>query len=272
MIERRLILLTGHGPEHRYVANRLCLAAPIAAVVVDGRDRSPSLRRAFRGGVRPGVARLALFAFRKAVRDAEARDRALQTVLGPELTRRFVAQERVVRVDGVNSGKTVAAVAALEPDAILVFGTSIVGAEVLALARDLALNVHTGISPRYRGTDCAFWPVVNREPAWLGATVHECTAEVDGGQIYRVACAEWQPDDGIHELFARAIVAAADLYVETVLRYLADGELAGARQDLSTGREYRGYMRTLGPELSARWALRRGLLRSPLAVVERATA
>ena len=34
----------------------------------------------------------------------------------------------------------------------------------------------------------------------------------------------------------------------------------GAPQDLGTGKEYRGYMRTLVPELRARWALRRGLL------------
>jgi folate-dependent phosphoribosylglycinamide formyltransferase PurN len=257
---RRLVVLTGDGPEHRYVANRLCLAAPVEAVVVDGRTRNPSLRRAFRGGVRPGVARVALFAYRKAVRDREARDRALRNVLGAELTERFAAGDRVVHVEGVNSAEAVAAVAAATPDVLLVFGTSIVGAEMLELARELALNVHTGVSPRYRGTDCAFWPVVNREPGWLGATVHECTAEVDGGQIYGTGRAEWQPGDGLHELFARSIVAAADLYVDTVLRYLADGAIDGERQNLADGREYRGYMRTLGPELRARWALRRGLL------------
>jgi methionyl-tRNA formyltransferase len=131
---------------------------------------------------------------------------------------------------------------------------------VLGLARERAFNLHTGVSPRYRGTDCAFWPVVNREPEWLGATVHECTAAVDGGQIYGLARAEWEPGDGIHELFARAVAAGADLYVEAVRRYLDEGGITGELQDLSTGREYRGYMRTLGPELRARWALRRGLL------------
>ena len=261
--DTRLVLLTGDGPEHRYVANRLSHALPVQAVVVDQRVRQPSLRRAFRGGIWPGVARLALFAYRKAARDARARELGLRNVLGEELTGKLVASDRVIRVDGINSSGAVAAVAALQPDAILVFGTSIVGAEMLGLARDLAFNLHTGISPRYRGTDCAFWPVVNREPEWLGATVHRCTADVDGGQTYGLVRADWEPDDGIHELFARSVAAGADLYVEAVRRYLADGEIAGRPQDLSTGREYRGYMRTLGPELRARWALRRGLLRRP---------
>jgi hypothetical protein len=64
----------------------------------------------------------------------------------------------------------------------------------------------------------------------------------------------------LHQLFARALIRGADLYVEVVQRYLHDGAIEGHLQDLSSGTEYRGYMRTLGPELRARWALRRGLL------------
>jgi methionyl-tRNA formyltransferase len=124
------------------------------------------------------------------------------------------------------------------------------------------VNLHTGVSPRYRGTDCAFWPVANREPEWIGATVHECTAAIDGGQIFGVAPAGWRPDDRLHELFARAVECGAGLYVDVMRRYLRHGALKGERQDLTEGAEYRGYMRTLGPELRARVALRRGLLKT----------
>jgi folate-dependent phosphoribosylglycinamide formyltransferase PurN len=258
--ERRLVVLTGSAPEHRYVANRLCLTVPVEGVVVDVAVRRRSLRRAFRGGIRPGVSRVLLELFRRAVDDRKARDAALRKVLGHDLTSRFVAEDRLVHVDGVNSAEALAAVTRLQPDLILVYGTSIVGDEVLGRARRLALNMHTGLSPRYRGTDCAFWPLVNREPEQIGATVHECTPAVDGGAIFAVATADCAPDDGLHDVFARAVAKGADLYVETVERYLA-GDLAGDPQDLSSGFEYRGYMRTLLPELRARWALRRGLLR-----------
>jgi methionyl-tRNA formyltransferase len=132
---------------------------------------------------------------------------------------------------------------------------------MLALPGGPSLNLHTGISPRYRGTDCAFWPVANREPQWLGATVHECTSAVDGGQIYGVVAAHWELGDGLHELFARAVAAGAELYADIVTSYVRGESPAGEAQDLESGREYRGYMRTLRPELRARWALRRGLLR-----------
>jgi methionyl-tRNA formyltransferase len=258
--QRRLVVLTGNGPEHRYVANRLCDAVPVEAVVVDVSERARSLRRAFRGGFRRGVSRVLLELFQRAVGDRAAHDAALRKVLDRELTSRFLAEDRIVEVRGVNSPEALAAVARFRPDALLVYGTSIVHDEMLGQARDVAFNMHTGISPHYRGTHCAFWPVVNREPERIGATVHECTAEVDGGRIFAAEAAECEPRDGLHEVFARAVAKGTDLYVETVRRYLA-GDLRGEQQDLSLGREYRGYMRTLVPELRARWALRRGLLR-----------
>lgn len=252
----RLVILTGNGPEHRYVANRLCGSLPIEAVIVDVSARAPSIRRAFRGGMHRGVARLALFAFRKAVRDTRARDRALRDVLGRDATARFLAEDRVTRVEGINSADARRAVTATRPDVLLVFGTAIVRDEVLALARRAAFNMHTGLSPRYRGTDCAFWPVVNGELDCIGATVHECTSAVDGGQMFARGRARCEPGDGVHEVFAHAVSRGADLYVDTVRRHVA-GDLTGEPQDLSTGVEYRGYMRTLRPELRARWALMR---------------
>jgi methionyl-tRNA formyltransferase len=245
------------------VANRLCGELPVEAVVVDERVRRPTIRRAFRGGIRRGIGRVAHHAYLRVVNDARAREAALRHVLGTDTTAGFQHRDGVIRVDGINSREAFETIGRLEPDALLIYGTVIVNDRILGLANDLAFNMHTGISPRYRGTDCAFWPIVNAEPEWIGATVHECTSDVDGGQIFGVTRVEWSADDGIHELFARAVAAGAELYVDAVRRYLEDGGLAGERQDLADGREYRGYMRTLGPELRARWRLRRGMLRQP---------
>jgi folate-dependent phosphoribosylglycinamide formyltransferase PurN len=268
--DKGLVLLTGSGQEHRYVANRLCRCVPLVGIVSDQAVHRASLRRAFRGGLATGVSRIGHHALRRAIHDESSFQRVLPRVLGQDLCDRFERPDLVTSVTGINSQEAHDSIAALEPDALAVFGTTIVGPETLGLAKELAFNLHTGISPRYRGTDCAFWPVVNGEPEWLGATVHECTAEVDGGQIFAVTKAAWEPEDGVHELFARAVLAGADLYVDVLSRYVQGGAVVGTGQDLSTGREYRGYMRTLGPELKARWALRRGLLRSPVSATAEA--
>lgn len=252
----RLVILTADGLEHRHVANRLCAELPVEAVVVDTTHRPPRLRRAFRGGVVRGFGRIALFAFRKAVADHKARDRALTDVLGAEAVAGFAAHDRVVRVGGINSPEAHAAVSALRPSALLVYGTVIVRDEMLERAQDRSFNLHTGMSPRYRGTECTSWPLVNGEPEWIGVTVHECKAAVDGGPIFDCARSPVEPGDGVHEVFARAVAEGAERYVEVVRRYMR-GELHGQPQDLSGGTEYRGYQWTLLSELRARQALAR---------------
>lgn len=254
---KRLVALTRDGPEHRYVINRLCERFDIAAVIVDRRELRGGLRRGLNHGLRSFLSRAALKLYLKAIRDRAARERALQRILGSDMTSGWVAaHQRIVSVDGANSPESLEAARALEPDAILIYGTSIIRAPMLALARDMAFNMHTGLSPHYRGTHCAFWPIVNGEPHMLGATVHECTADIDGGQIFETANACPQPGDGLHECFARAVIAGTDAYIRVIDRYLA-GTLKGEMQDLAIGREYRGHMRTLGAELHARRALRK---------------
>jgi len=254
--DARLVILTGDGLEHRYVVNRLCAELPIAAVVVDGIHRPPRMGRAFRGGVVPGVGRMALFAFRKVVRDGEARDRALRKILGADAVASFAAEDRVIRVAGINSPEAHDAVAAINPTALLVYGTVIVRDEMLERATDIAFNLHTGMSPRYRGTECTSWPLVNGEPEYIGVTVHECKAAVDGGPIFSCTRSPLEPGDGVHEVFARAVAEGAERYVEVVRRYM-HGELNGRPQNLEDGTEYRGYHWTLLHELRARRALAR---------------
>ncbi len=254
-----LVALTRDGLEHKYVMNRLCERFDIAAILVDTREYKTTLRGALRPGVRSLLSRAALKVYWRAIGDRQSRVRSLKHMLGTRRTTEWIAQsQRIITIDGINSDRAIETVRGLTPDALLIYGTSIVKAPMLALARNLALNMHTGLSPHYRGTHCAFWPIVNGEPHMLGATVHECTADVDGGQIFETATACPQPGDGIHECFARAVVAGADAYVRVIERYLA-GTLTGSKQDLSIGREYRGHMRTLGAELRARRALRKGL-------------
>lgn len=45
------------------------------------------------------------------------------------------------------------------------------------------LNAHFGMAPRYRGRFCWFWPVVEAEHDWIGATIHHVARRVDAGAI-----------------------------------------------------------------------------------------
>lgn len=250
---KRLVLLTRDDFAHRYVANILCAALDIESIIVDQRSFKGNVRRAARQGPGHFIKKAARAAFLKVVRDDRARKKAFKNILG-ETCQAFSKPNCVSLVDGINSPRSFSMVRDIDPSAILVFGTSLVRGNLLGLARDVCFNMHTGISPYYRGTACSFWPVVNGDLHMLGATIHECTDVIDGGVIYEIVRATYRPGDDLHTLFARSLVAGAEAYGRVVRRYL-DGGLTGMPQDLSIGREYRGAELTLGPELKARFQL-----------------
>lgn len=249
-----IVLITGEDLEHRYVANRLDAEVGLRAVIVDHRrpvTRSERARQLWNRYTVGQLASRALLATSSAVfRDDERRHREVEGVLGPS-SRAFERSDAVTEVFGINTDEGRAAVRDADPDILAVYGTGIVGRRVLSMAATRALNLHTGMSPEYRGADCVFWPLHDRRLDLVGATVHECTADVDGGEIYARSRADLEPGDGPFGVFARCVEVGTDLYVDVIRKLLA-GELTGTPQDLSIGREFRAADKRLRDDLSVR--------------------
>lgn len=264
MESARIIVITGDGLEHHYVTNKLAAKIPLAGIIVDhGKPvgRIEKVQKYFRRyTVSQLLSRVHLAFLRKIWHEREQHQQALVSVFGRENCEAFQRPELLHHVHGINTPEGIRTVASFQPDVILVYGTGIVGGKVLSQARMLALNMHTGISPNYRGCDCAFWPLYNEEPGMVGATVHECVKEVDGGRIFGIARAELQADDNLFAVFGRAVAAGADLYVRKVEELLQHG-LQGAPQDFSIGMEYKAIMRDARAEKKVRNSIRAGMIR-----------
>jgi methionyl-tRNA formyltransferase len=130
----------------------------------------------------------------------------------------------------------------------------------MSRARRAVLNMHTGISPRYRGSDTIFWPLYNREPQWIGTTVHQLDAGIDSGPILATVRPTIEPTDDENSLFAKCVMVGADAYI-TVIAAVAAGTAQPLPQELSAGREYRFVDRTVAAERRVRRLLDQGLLR-----------
>lgn len=193
-------------------------------------------------------------------RDKSVGQKRIMEVFGRRNCSEFLRPELLHHVHGINTPEGIGTVKALQPDVLLVYGTGIVGQKVLSLGRRIALNMHTGISPYYRGCDCAFWPVHNEELHMLGATVHECTNKVDGGRIFGTAKASVQSEDCLFTIFARCVQVGSELYVRTVQEVIGS-DPAGIVQDLSVGREYKAFMRGVWAEWRTRRKIKAGLVR-----------
>lgn len=73
---------------------------------------------------------------------------------------------------------------ALRADLFVVFGASYIRGPLCdALVERVAVNIHMGVSPQYRGSSTNFWPLYDRRPEFVGATIHRLTSGLDSGPI-----------------------------------------------------------------------------------------
>lgn len=72
----------------------------------------------------------------------------------------------------------------LKSDIYIVFGSSFLKGKLIEfLIKHRALNIHMGISPYYRGTDCNFWALYDGNPHLVGATIHYISKGLDSGSV-----------------------------------------------------------------------------------------
>ena len=72
----------------------------------------------------------------------------------------------------------------LNSDLYIVFGSSYIkGKLVDFLVKHKAINIHIGVSPYYRGTDCNFWALYDDNPHLVGATIHMLSKGLDSGPM-----------------------------------------------------------------------------------------
>ena len=249
------MILCGRSPRHLYVANALCEAAEVLAIVQESGGEW-SARKVLRT-LRPDNL------FRKVWRWLRDRRR----YYGNPEARFFFATappglkhpELVREVLHINHPDVVRLADELKPDLIAVFGTSLIRGELLHKGRLGMVNLHGGLSPEYRGADCTFWALYNGEPEKIGCTLHYIDAGIDTGRLIAHVSPEVRPNDDELVLFWRSVKKSAQVYAELMQR-LAQGDSLGVVQH-GKGRLYQVKQRGLRHERQVALMLREGLLR-----------
>lgn len=252
----RVIILCGQSPRHLYVANRLCRAANVVAVVHEsGSERNV---RKLMQKLRPD--RL----WNKAWRWMRDRRRYVGGGEGRFFfgdAQPVLAQPGLARfVPHINHPDLLQLIDEVKPDLIAVFGTSLLRGEILNRGRLGIVNLHGGLSPEYRGADCTFWALYNGEPEKVGCTLHYIDAGIDTGKLIAHICPEIHGDEDELTLFWRAVCDSAEVYAEFIER-VGNGERLGGRPQASKGRLYQVKDRLLRHERALERKLRTGLLR-----------
>jgi hypothetical protein len=128
-----------------------------------------------------------------------------------------------VGVGGSNSPLVYTFLEAHDPDAVLLFGTSIIKPPILSRFEGRIINMHLGLSPYYRGAATNFWPLVDGEPECVGATIHHAISKVDAGAVLNQTRPQFVGTDHAHDIGCKAIIAG----VEGLLAVLRASEQRG---------------------------------------------
>ncbi len=255
MSQLSIVVLCGRSPRHLYFANRLCKAADVKAIVQE-QPHDWSTKKILDLLSHP--AKL----WRKAWRWLRDRkrytgDKEARFFFGdnaPELDR----EDLRVEVPHINHPRVLEIVEHHGPDLIAVFGTSLIKGELLEKGRLGIVNLHGGLSPEYRGADCTFWALYNKEPEKIGCTIHYINAGIDTGDLIAHVCPEVHEGDDELTLFWRAVKASTDTFSELLDR-LEHGEKFGQKQT-TKGHLYQVRDRQWKHEKALDRALRNGLL------------
>jgi folate-dependent phosphoribosylglycinamide formyltransferase PurN len=219
----RAIVLTSTMRRHQFVANTLASRLDVAGVWQEEKSFQP-LRYA------GGPDDEAVIERHFAARDASEQE----FFAGHD---RVQAPARHLPPGGCNDATEVEAMKAAAPDVVLVFGTSLLKAPIIDAFPGRIINIHLGLSPYYRGAGTNFWPLVNGEPEYCGATIHYLDGGVDSGPIIAHVRPALRPADGPHEIGNRTIVAAADAMADAAVAF-GRGAVRGVAQ-AGEGRVYR---------------------------------
>lgn len=89
----------------------------------------------------------------------------------------------VKSVQSVNDDQCLQLLKEIAPSLVIVNGTRIISRTILNAIPARFINIHAGITPRYRGVHGAYWALVNNDAAHCGVTVHQVDAGIDTGSI-----------------------------------------------------------------------------------------
>jgi methionyl-tRNA formyltransferase len=219
----RVVLITGDKRRHAYVARALAGTLELVGVVSERKfpvERTDDIEAA---------------ADRRVIDHHFAeRDEVEADLLGTD--RSFPGVPRLDLATGEsNALQTFEWVRARRPDAIVLYGSSIIKPPLLDAYEGRMINMHLGLSPYYRGSGTNFWPLVDGHPECVGVTIHLATSKVDAGGILAQVRPDATPGDGAHHFGTKTVRAAAEALPGIVRRYL-NGEMQPQGQDLSRGK------------------------------------
>lgn len=253
----KIVILTRKEPRHIYFANRIIKESGAVGVVIEDpsitisskiskgingnkKEDKASLKREIYMGNIIRYIRNKIILYRnkfESVRNQRTFNNKYFGRLWNTLLDQDKYRYKIYTCPSINDHLTIKYLKSLNPDLLVVLGTSLVRRKVLSIPKLGALNLHTGVSPYYRGVYCSEWAIYNNDLDNIGVTIHLIDLSIDSGNIVHIGRPILEVGDTRESIFAKLIVLGTDLMIKSIGEF-KEGNVNTYSQDKTLGKLY----------------------------------
>ena len=186
MSDFKVVILAGNGDSTAILFNDLKKSHQIEALIIEDSPSKSKLlkRRIKRLGLFKVLSQILFIFYSKFLRKLSKK--RIQEIIQSNSFNTSLAESNYKKVSSVNSDECITLLQEIGPSLIIVNGTRIISKKVLDHVNTPFINIHVGITPKYRGVHGAYWALVNNDEENCGITVHRIDEGIDtGGILYQ---------------------------------------------------------------------------------------
>lgn len=178
-------MLAGKGPSTNIVYNALISEFDIAAVILEEPISKAQFvkRRIKKLGLWKVLGQILFQLIAVKILDAGSVKRKKEILSNYKLDDSAIPKDKIIHVTSVNDKDCLDALQRLDPGLVIVNGTRIISRHILNSIPAKFINIHAGITPKYRGVHGGYWALVNNDKENCGVTIHFVDPGIDTGEI-----------------------------------------------------------------------------------------
>jgi folate-dependent phosphoribosylglycinamide formyltransferase PurN len=136
----------------------------------------------------------------------------------------YIPNEFIFSVNTVNNHEVINQIIKINPDLVIVSGTRIIKKNIInGIKLCPIVNIHSGITPEYRGVHGMYWALKNKQPLLAGCTLHHVDAGIDTGKIISQVNCTFTSEDSFVTYPLIQLNSSIDLLTEYIKSDFSNG-------------------------------------------------
>lgn len=184
-MEKKIIMLAGDWYYPKMVYDNLKRDFNIDHIIVDRGEGTAKLlkRRVKKLGLVTVIGQLLFRIFVVSFLNKRSKKRFQSILDSNDIKTSHFEPHKTTEIISINSESGRNLLVKLNPDIIIVVTTRILSKKTLASVNAPFINIHSGITPLYRGLHGAYWSLINKDEKNCGVTIHLVDEGIDTGHV-----------------------------------------------------------------------------------------